>query len=77
MSGYVVSARIGSASPRLARGTWTAGTADPQPAVTLDATIVESDDATTIQSDVAERWSAIRERWSQLTFFLLDPESWR
>jgi hypothetical protein len=24
-----------------------------------------------------ERWQAFRERWSQLTFFLFDPESWR
>jgi hypothetical protein len=23
------------------------------------------------------RWAAIRERWSQLTFFLFDPNSWR
>jgi hypothetical protein len=24
-----------------------------------------------------ERWQAFRERWSQLTFFLFDSESWR
>jgi hypothetical protein len=23
------------------------------------------------------RWTAFRERWSQLTFFLFDPNSWR
>ena len=26
---------------------------------------------------IAERWIAVRERWSQLTFYLLDAESWR
>jgi hypothetical protein len=26
---------------------------------------------------LGERWSAIRERWSQLTFYLTDPNSWR
>ena len=27
-------------------------------------------------SSFAERWSAARERWAQLTFFLFDPEFW-
>jgi hypothetical protein len=29
------------------------------------------------QRDLELRWEAIRERWSQLTFFLFDAESWR
>ena len=24
-----------------------------------------------------ERWRAARDRWSQLTFYLFDPDSWR
>jgi hypothetical protein len=27
--------------------------------------------------DVELRWEAFRERWSQLWFFVRDPESWR
>jgi hypothetical protein len=27
--------------------------------------------------DVQLRWEAFRERWSQLWFFVRDPESWR
>ena len=26
---------------------------------------------------LAERWDELRETWSQTTFFLFDPESWR
>lgn len=26
---------------------------------------------------IAERWSHIRQSWSQTTFYLFDPESWR
>ena len=26
---------------------------------------------------LAERWQAIRERWSQTTFYLFDADSWR
>ena len=26
---------------------------------------------------LAERWEDLRETWSQMTFFLFDPESWR
>jgi hypothetical protein len=29
------------------------------------------------QRELELRWEAICERWSQLTFFLFDPESWR
>ena len=26
---------------------------------------------------LAERWADLREAWSQTTFYLFDPESWR
>jgi hypothetical protein len=29
------------------------------------------------QRELELRWEAICERWSQLTFFLFDPDSWR
>jgi hypothetical protein len=24
-----------------------------------------------------DRWAGVRERWSELTFYLFDPQSWR
>lgn len=30
-----------------------------------------------LEAALAERWEAIRERWSQATFFLFDADSWR
>ena len=30
-----------------------------------------------IEVVIGERWTAIRERWSQTTFFLFDADSWR
>jgi hypothetical protein len=80
MSGYVASARIVRAAPRLARPGRVielAGLAPPgEPAEIL---IVDGDDASSLGAGLTltERSAAFRERWSQLTFFLLDPESWR
>jgi hypothetical protein len=75
MSGYVASARIAGSTPRLA----VAGSppdADEGHATIAPATLVETgtDHA---EDPLVERWSAFRARWSQLTFYLLDAESWR
>jgi hypothetical protein len=79
MSGYVASARIVHAAPRLVRAD---GPVERPSAVALQAPaetlIVESDPpAAGGASRIAERVAAVRERWSQLTFFLFDPNSWR
>ena len=79
MSGYVASARIVRAAPRLARPARAATelaehAPTPAPDVTL---IVDATAAPDRGPTVAERWAAVRERWSQLTFFLLDANSWR
>lgn len=86
MSGYGASARIVGATPRLAR---TSGReVGPGREIATDraaaATIMEGSgrDEDRIVDDarigaVAERRAAARERWSQLTFFLFDPNSWR
>ena len=79
MSGYVASARIVRAAPHLVRAHWAAerpvAVASPGMAETL---IIESDlPAAGASGSFAERAAAVRERWSQLTFFLLDPNSWR
>ena len=93
MDGYVASGRIVRARPRLVapdrRAEWPRIRDDP-PAVrdparpTATATIVEPVDRATVSPfvsspspSVVERWIAIRERWSQLTFYLSDSNAWR
>jgi hypothetical protein len=78
MSGYVASARIVRAAPRLASPARITreSVVDPLPGPAL-ATVLETDADREHVADVAERLGAFRERWSQLTFFLLDAESWR
>jgi hypothetical protein len=80
MSGYVASARIVRGTPRIARqAEWVAVRwIEPVRAAAPDVLILEADEApATAASSVVERLHAIRERWSQLTFFLFDPNSWR
>lgn len=75
MSGYVASARIAGPAPRLVQRAPGVEERDPRlPLVaTDDEPLVETDGA----DGLAERWSAARERWTQLTFFLFDPNAWR
>lgn len=84
MSGYVASARIVRAAPRLARagrdqrdvaaGPWPAGAA----AAIVDAEATGRDaGAGGRAARLGARWAAFRERWAQLTFYLTSPNSWR
>ena len=80
MSGYIASARIVRGTPRLARPSdrvsvrWT----ERSPAAMPDTLIIEADAAPVIAGgSLIQRVHAIGERWSQLTFFLFDPNSWR
>jgi hypothetical protein len=79
MSGYIASARIDRSLPRYAAAWAPPGPvadADVGPAPAAAAWIeVAPEDSASGGLDV--RWTAFRERWSQLTFFLLDPDSWR
>lgn len=78
MSGYVASARIVRATPRLARSGHVADATEwAPPAESVDVQVIEAGDAADHGSILAERREAVHERWSQLTFFLFDPESWR
>ena len=79
MSGYVASARIVSAAPRLVHaGAVRDEVLERSPARAAETRIVESDASAAAASiGIGERVTAIRERWSQLTFFLFDPNSWR
>ena len=81
MSGYAASARIHGVTPRLA-GSALAFRPDgpPRPSRPEAATIVALDPEDVLPGPtptIAERWDAVRERWSQLTFYLFDAESWR
>lgn len=88
MSGYAAQARIVRAAPRLARAD--ARAADPfrdeprslrgsceSPAPALMADLEANAPDGPRGMSGGERWAAMRERWSQLTFFLLDANSWR
>lgn len=82
MSGYVASARIAARSPRLARaGRLDRAALDLAPIASgAERAVVEGDEGFVgrgIADDLAERWSAFRERWSQMTFYLFSPDSWR
>jgi hypothetical protein len=82
MSGYVASARIVRVAPRLARaGPVRDGVAEPwatPAAPAIEPLIVEADPfIASDSSPLVQRVLAVRERWSQLTFYLFDPNSWR
>lgn len=78
MSGYVTSARISGPAPRLVRRAPDHEEPDPNSvslAPDLEPLVV-SDRIDGIDG-LSERWSAARERWTQLTFYLFDPNAWR
>lgn len=74
MSAYAATARIERVTPRIAIGqprdrvakAWVV-----ESEVTVDVAAVDDADP------LAERLTAIGERWSQLTFYLFNREGWR
>jgi hypothetical protein len=78
MSGYVASARIVRAAPRLARAdTVRDGFAERSASPAVETLIVDFDPSVAAgRSTLVDRVEAVRERWSQLTFYLFDPNSW-
>ena len=74
MSAYAATARIERVTPHIAIG---------QPRDRVDTAWVEESEVTVDVAAVddadplAERLTAIRERWSQLTFYLFNREGWR
>jgi hypothetical protein len=73
MDGYRVSARIDGGALRRVRPLDVRP--DP-PAVEPVLTPVELV-GRPLEVVIGERWTALRERWSQTTFFLFDADSWR
>jgi hypothetical protein len=73
MNGFVTSGRVERVSPRFA-GIHGSDRGVP--------TTRQSEDVSELVEDrgldpLADRWAAFRERWSALTFYLFDPQSWR
>jgi hypothetical protein len=79
MSGYVASARIVRAAPRLVRANAALERSiDGALGLPVEDLIVETHPPTVnAWGRVGERVAAAGERWSQLTFYLFDPNSWR
>lgn len=81
VNGYVASARIVPSVPRLARGgspdAWRQ--TEPAPVTPAATQVIDTFGGEPVGPMATDesRLAAIRERWSQLTFFLFDPNSWR
>jgi hypothetical protein len=79
MSAYTASARIGRVRPHVIAGAATIATDRWAPIATTDDDARSPETALIVDPDVsdslADRLAAARDRWSQLTFFLFDPES--
>jgi hypothetical protein len=75
MAAYVAMAYIVSARPQRP--------ANPAVSTIRGPAVFEAEAETTdlvgepLDDRIAERWSHIRQSWSQTTFYLFDPESWR
>lgn len=85
MAGYVANARLDESVPRfvggharpgnnpLATDVLAGGSTREHPGVVDWVELV----GRPFETRLAERLASIGEAWSQLTFFLFDPESWR
>jgi hypothetical protein len=82
MSGYTASAKLRGASTRFVPMT---GSDPPRVApvrsITAPPARPEREWVELVGQPIGERlsarWDDLRETWSQMTFFLFDPESWR
>jgi hypothetical protein len=78
MSAYVATARIERATPRLVLGREPGANTWDWVAQNAPADLREADiGAESVVDPLIERLSAVRDRWSQLTFYLFDAEGWR
>lgn len=84
MAGYAATELIRGASPRLVRDPLRERGATDVPEVGAGAAVVETIAVAVdhrrgeaAAPTIRERWLSVRERWAQLTFFLVSPDSWR
>ncbi|HET9344680.1 MAG TPA: hypothetical protein VFO05_03180 [Candidatus Limnocylindrales bacterium] len=76
MAAYVASARIDGGRPRVVGPAGSpADHVDRRAFTATEAWVLDTSPPG--QRDLELRWEGVRERWSQLWFFVLDPESWR
>jgi hypothetical protein len=81
MAGYAVSARIGHVKPR--RVEWPAPASDavvaPGAATAPGSIVPEAEDLVgePFLGRLSDWVAGLGEAWSQMVFFLFDPESWR
>jgi hypothetical protein len=73
MSGFAVSGRVERASPHRA------GTRESNHGPRSGRRSDEVSELVDVRAadPLADRWAAFRDRWSALTFYLFDPQSWR
>ena len=76
MTAYVVVAHIDRVKPRLAGHASPIGAARPVPEALEPPEAIDLVGHPLIPL-VAERWTGLREAWSQTTFFLFHAEGWR
>jgi hypothetical protein len=80
MAAYVASARIDGGRPRVVAPV--RRQVAPSPTGGFTGVSLPSEDSILDtsppgQRDLELRWDGVKERWSQLWFFVLDSESWR
>ncbi len=73
MDGFAASGRVQRATPRLVRAGGVERSSVATPHSEEVAELVEVLDP----GPLSDRWAAFRDRWSELTFYLFDPQSWR
>jgi hypothetical protein len=80
-NGYATRVRIEGVRPRFAAGRGRGQAAVvvpvPTPAGLNRGTQPEDYAGDSVDDWIGERWAAFRDAWSQTTFFLTDPNSWR
>ncbi|MBA2382823.1 MAG: hypothetical protein H0V73_12000 [Chloroflexi bacterium] len=76
MPAYAASARIVRVTPRLAILD-RVDQSPPEPVISVPNAGSETVDRAVGSRWEGSRWEAFRERWSQLTFYLFDANSWR
>lgn len=85
MADYVASARLGAGAIRVdrPRDAWAPDRWSPAgpPTLGAGAEYQAVEDVRVVRSwssdDLVDRWLAIREAWTQTTFYVFHPESWR
>ena len=73
MNGFAASGRVQRATPHLvrARGAERSSLATPYSEDVIEVVDVRD------PGPLSDRWAAFRDRWSELTFYLFDAQSWR